>query len=268
MRQEPSITELITLSERLAKAPNLLPRHARTPDEILAIVLAGQELGFGPMASLRQLSLVQGKVTLGADTMLGLMLKAGIQIRWAADGSDGVAELHLARGEMKHVQRFTAADQKQAGLNTDVWRKFPGPMLRARCVSAAARAFAPDVLAGSYLAGELPDDRLEEGVGALDQLAERAPASAATVSPASAKALDAAKAQGFLPKHPIAEDPFLAVDLQIIDDPEALVGWMRSAIERAAGDRAAKETIWEAFCTRCADLEQHPKELLARATAK
>ena len=55
-----SITELITLSERLAKAPNLLPRHARTPDEILALVLAGQELGFGPMASLRNLQLVSG----------------------------------------------------------------------------------------------------------------------------------------------------------------------------------------------------------------
>lgn len=272
MSKENTITELMALAEQLAKAPSLLPKHARTPAEILAIILSGQELGIAPMAALRGLSLVQGKVTLGADAMLGLMIKAGVVATWLQDGSGGEAVLHLRRGESEHTQRFSVEDQKRAGLSTDVWRKFPAPMLRARCVSAAVRAFAPDVLSGGYLFGELPDDRYDESPAAdVASLPERA--SAGSTPPAAAKALASAKAQGFVPKHAIAEDPFVAVDLQCLTSRGALTGWIRSGIERAGADADAKAVVWEAFCQRCADLETcsetgeilAPKEILAEA---
>lgn len=266
-----TVSDLIALSERLAEAPQLLPKHARTPPEILAITLAGQELGYAPMESLRVLQLVSGKVTLTADAMLGRIVKAGIHVRWMRDGSDGEAVLHLRRGEMEHTQRWSEEDRKRAGLNTDTWRKYGPAMLRARCVSAAVRAFCADVLGGAYLPGELPDDRKEEGVGELDALPERA-----TKLPAAGeKALSLAAAQGFVAPHPIAEDPFVAVDLQTLDSRVALVEWLREAIKRAGTDKAAKGVVWEAFCARCADLEHcHasgeilvPKALLAEAQA-
>jgi hypothetical protein len=40
----------------------------------------------------------------------------------------------------------------------DNWQKHPDAMLRARAVSAAGRAYMPDVLAGVYVPGELDDD--------------------------------------------------------------------------------------------------------------
>lgn len=277
MSKEHTIDELIALAERLVLAPNLLPRHARTVPEILAITLAGQELGWAPMASLRNLQMVSGKVTLTADSMLGLVAKAGIGIEWTKDGSTDEAELVLTRGDVSHVQRFTEADRARAGLNTQTWKSYKPAMMRARCVSAAIRAFCPDVLSGAYLPGELPDDRLEEGVGGLDQLSERGPAHLPPYTkPLSAEAkagVAAAKAQGFVPKHAIAEDPFVAVDLQCLTSRGALTGWIRSGIERAGSDADAKAVVWEAFCQRCADLETcsetgeilAPKEILAEA---
>jgi hypothetical protein len=110
-----TVHEVIELAKELVKAPNLLPKHARTVPEILAIVLAGQELSFGPMASLRNFQLVSGKLTMTADTMLAQMVKAGIQIAWEKDGSDGEAVLKLKRGSMTHTQKFSAEDQKRAG---------------------------------------------------------------------------------------------------------------------------------------------------------
>lgn len=260
-----SIEELIQLSERLSRAPNLLPRHARTPDEILAITLAGQELGFGPMAALRNLQVVSGKVTLTADAMLGLVAKAGVLISWVKDGTEGEAVLHLRRGQQEHTQRWTEEDRKAAGLNTATWKSYRPAMLRARCVSAAIRAFCPDVLSGAYVPGELPDDTYEEGPGSLDTLVKRAPATG--LPPEGKKAIEQAKAAGFVPKHPIAEDPFVAVDLECLTSTEALVEWLREAMQRAGQDADAKAVVWHAFSERCAALEFHPKELLALAKA-
>jgi hypothetical protein len=259
------VAELLTISEHLAKAARLLPRHAQSKEDIFAIVLAGDELGMPPMAALRSIQLVSGKVCLTADAMLGQMAKAGILIHWEHDGSDGVAELHLTRGRQKHVQRWTEEDRKKAGLNTDTWKKFPGAMLRARCVSAAVRAFAADVLSGAYLPGELPDDTYEEGVGDLGQLPVRKRAE--RLPEAGAAAVATSMAHGFVAAHPIATDPFVAVDLQTIDSDAALGEWILEAISRAGSDQAAKGVVWEAFSERCAALEKHPKELLAAAKA-
>ena len=48
-------------------------------------------------------------------------------------------------------------DAKRAGLGgKDNWRKYPKAMLRARCISGALRAWAPDAIgAGVYVEGEI-----------------------------------------------------------------------------------------------------------------
>src|SRR3954469_15113282 len=64
------------LCERLTRS-NLLPKHIRSPEAAFAIVLAGREMGIGPMLALRSLNLVEGKVTCAADLLLA---------RFKADG--------------------------------------------------------------------------------------------------------------------------------------------------------------------------------------
>lgn len=154
-----ALSDLFALARALKQAGGLLPPHLRNEGEILAVILAGRELGLGPMVSLRSIHLIKGKVVLAADTQLALMRAAGVKVRWLKDGTDGEAQLELRReGDAPHVSRFTLQMAQQAGLmGNDTWRKHPAAMLRARCVSAAGKAYMPDALAGCYVPGELDD---------------------------------------------------------------------------------------------------------------
>jgi hypothetical protein len=134
----------------------MLPQHFRSEGEIAAAILTGRELGIGPMTSLRSIHLIKGKVGLAADLQLALMIRAGAKISWAHDGSAGLAELHITRpGQATYVSRYTTDDARAAGILSDMYKKHPGPMLRARAISAAGRAYYPDVLAGVYTPEEI-----------------------------------------------------------------------------------------------------------------
>lgn len=154
---------IFKLSEALAGASGFIPAHLRTPGEIAAVVLAGRELGLQPMVSLRSLSMIKGKVVLAADVMLGLMIRSGVKVEWLADGSaaqGNIAKLKLFRpGHEPYTSAFSIEDAQRAGLaSNDNYRKHQGAMLRARAVSAGARAYCPDVLSGCYVPGELEED--------------------------------------------------------------------------------------------------------------
>lgn len=157
------LPQIFRLATALVKAGDFLPRHIRTEGALVAVILAGRELGIAPMASLRSIHLVEGRVTLAADTQLALMVRAGVTYQWLGDGSDGAARLKLVRpGQPEHVQTWTLDMARTAGLlGKDNWKKYPAAMLRARCVSSAARAYMPDILAGVFIPDELEDERPE-----------------------------------------------------------------------------------------------------------
>ena len=151
-----SFDAMYRFSQAASAAGELVPRHIKSPEHALVIIQAGAELGLPPMASLRGVQLIQGKVTLSADTQLALMIKHGARIQWL-ESTPTVAKLQLTReGQEPYVSVFTIEDAKRAGLAGGTnWKKYPQAMLRARAISAAARAYMPDVLAGCYLPGEL-----------------------------------------------------------------------------------------------------------------
>lgn len=150
---------IFQLASALIKAGGFLPTHLRGEGEIVAVVLAGRELGIGPMASIRSIKIVKGNVTLDAALQLGLMIRAGLKYRWLADGSDGkTASIELSReGQEPYVSTFTIAFAERAGLLKDGgnWKSYPQAMLRARAISAAGKAYCPDIMAGIYTAEEL-----------------------------------------------------------------------------------------------------------------
>lgn len=150
---------IFTLAKALKQAAGFLPAHLKTEGEIVAVVLAGQELGIPPMAAVRSIKLIKGNVTLDASMQLALMVRAGCKVQWLEDGTNGVARLQLERpGQAPFVSVFTLEMAKKAGLSGDNWSRHPQAMLRARCVTAAGKAYCPDVLTGVYLPDELPDD--------------------------------------------------------------------------------------------------------------
>jgi hypothetical protein len=139
---------------------------------------------------------------LAAEAMLALILEAGIVIEWL-ESTDKVARLRMRRGGVDHVEVFTIEDARRAGLaGGNVWKSYPKAMLRARCISSAARAFCPDVTRGCYTKGEISE--------ALET--ESAPVVVSS-KPAS---------EPELPAHPMAAE---LAELGDVDSSEALQDW-------------------------------------------
>ena len=147
------------MSSALSKARGFVPdSFIGQPHAILAVVMTASELGIGPMRALRSIHVVKGRPVLSSELMLSLAIERGVRPQWL-EQSDTQAQLKLTRaGFADHVHTFTSEDAKRAGLwGKGNWATYPAAMLRARCLSAAMRAYCPDVLGGAYVEGELDD---------------------------------------------------------------------------------------------------------------
>lgn len=143
---------LMRVADMLGKAGPMLPAHIKSPGEALAVIMAGAELGIPPMASLRGIHLVKGKVGMDYSLMIGLLRRAGYGVQWVAKSGTRCEFLLTYRDGTTHTEVWDVERAKKAGLwgNAGPWTNYPEAMLTARCVSSAARAFAGDVLAGCY----------------------------------------------------------------------------------------------------------------------
>lgn len=148
---------LMRVADMLGKAGPMLPAHIKSPGEALAVIMAGAELGIPPMASLRGIHLVKGKVCMDYSLMIGLLRRAGYGVQWLAKSGTRCELLLTHRDGTTHTEVWDVERAKKAGLwgGPGSWTNYPEAMLTARCTSSAARAFAGDVLAGCYSMDEV-----------------------------------------------------------------------------------------------------------------
>lgn len=178
-----SLADVLRLADTLAQARGgFIPDHFKNSAQVAAVILAGRELGVGPMAALRSFYLVNGKLGMDASFVSGRMLAHGIALEWLRD-DDECASVRLSRAGMPpYTSTFSRADAERAGLwGSATWRKYPRAMLRARAITAGARAYAADAFSGSvYTPDELRggDDRDEQPAQRVQQPAERVEATA------------------------------------------------------------------------------------------
>lgn len=169
------------LSERqqyismLARAGDLLPSHLRggmvkDPNtqqmvqmgnlgKTFLLAETGDMLGIHPIAALSGVHIIEGKPSISANLMGGLVRKAGHKLRVSVSGSfeDGTltATAQLIRSDdpdFTFVVTWTLENARRAGLlpgkpNSN-WQKYPAPMMKARVISEVIREGAPDVLMG------------------------------------------------------------------------------------------------------------------------
>jgi len=156
----PTISDLLEVARRLQPAigTGLVPAHIRTGAEMLAVMLRGRELGLGPMQSLDQLYVVNGRVALQASAMLGLIAASG-KGGWQIEETTAercTVTMWRTDAQVRHTLTFTLDDARRAGLaDKQVWKSYPEAMLRARAISACARIVFPDVICGMYTPEEL-----------------------------------------------------------------------------------------------------------------
>lgn len=136
-----------------------LPDSIRTPEQAVAIMLKGRELGIPSMYALSNIVVIKGKPTCNAELMLALIYRDhGDHAMRVVDSTNERCLIAYRRkgwaDEQEH--QFTAQDAQRAGLmTTDTWKKYTAAMLRARCISAVARMAFPDSIAGMYTPEEL-----------------------------------------------------------------------------------------------------------------
>lgn len=147
-----TLAECRDLAEVLSKS-ELLPKALRgkVPD-VLMTIMAGQEMGLAPMASLRNFHVIEGKPVMGADGMIALVMGSGKAVYFdRIEESDTAVTYETLRVGSKNPRRctWTLAMAKGAALHLkDNWRAYPRAMLAARAKAELARDVYPDVLAG------------------------------------------------------------------------------------------------------------------------
>jgi hypothetical protein len=113
-------------------------------------ILAGQEMGYGPFASVQGIHVIQGRPTLSANLMAAAVKahpKYDYRVRKMEDTAVSIE--FFEKGESLGVSTFTADDARKAGTkNTD---KFPRNMLFARAMSNGVRWYCPDVFNGNVV---------------------------------------------------------------------------------------------------------------------
>lgn len=146
------------------KASGMFPDLKSEAQAVVKIV-AGQEVGFGPMASMQAVQMIQGKPTFSANALSALVkMHPAYNYRVVAHDATVCRIEFFENGELAGVSEFSMEDAQRAGLVGGTnWKKYPKAMLFARALSQGVRWYAPDVTAGSaaYVPEELGGDEPE-----------------------------------------------------------------------------------------------------------
>jgi len=180
-----------TAAHQLASAlvkTTFVPQHFKNNvGDATAAIIAGDELGLSPLASLRAFYVVHGTPALYAKAMVALALSAGHQI-WTEKTTDAEVVVCGRRAGTDNIERaaWTNARAVKAGYTSNKkYSSNPQEMLYAKASAEVAKKIAADVLAG--IGASVEDLELEqtaEPVAAPTKVQRRPrPAAPATPEP-------------------------------------------------------------------------------------
>ena len=162
------IANMTTIANAMAKS-GCLSKSIRNPEQAFVIMLAGRELGVGPMQALRDISIIEGKTCLSAQAILARVHKLRLGVARVITSTAEECEMYFERAddpENRGTVVWALADAVRAGLLTadkngnitggkDNWRKYPRAMLFNRCASEGAKRYFPDASGGLYTVEEM-----------------------------------------------------------------------------------------------------------------
>lgn len=146
LRPQTSLSETVRIGEVMAQSGFF--QDSRQAAQAIVKILAGQEMGFGPFASMTGVHIIQGRPAVGANLMAAAVKGSGRYDYRVKVMTDAVCEIAFFQaGQEIGVSRFTKEDAQKAGTkNMD---KFARNMLFARAMSNGVRWYCPDVFNGS-----------------------------------------------------------------------------------------------------------------------
>ena len=199
-------------------------QDARQAAQAIVKVMAGRELGFGPIASMTGIHIIQGRPAIGADLMAKAVKRSGRYNYRVTELTDEACSIEFFEKAAEAWQsigtsRFTRQDAIKAKTkNLDA---FPRNMLFARAMSNGVKWYCPDALGlTSYTPEEL------EGIESAPIQAPAAPAA-----------------------QPVKGEPFIPDDLkETVTSPPVgpmtpaqLRPWLRESANRFSNDAPLPE---------------------------
>jgi hypothetical protein len=151
------------------KAANAMSKSGYFQDstqqaQAIVKILAGQEMGFGPFASMNGIHIIKGKPGIGANLMAAAVKASGKYDYKIREMTEKNCKIEFFQGkESLGFSEFTIEDARKAGTqNLD---KFPRNMLFARAMSNGVKWYTPDIFLGAtvYTPEELGADTDEDG---------------------------------------------------------------------------------------------------------
>lgn len=185
----------------LAETPFVPKSMYRNPGAVTGAILAGQELGLGPMSALAGIDIIDGTPALRAATLRGLVQAHGHGI-WVEESTETRAIVCGRRRNSQRVERsvWTMDRARKAGLaGKRNWTNHPQSMLVARATAEVARLVAADILLGMpYAVEELTDEPMGDAapgtaLAARKRTAQRKAAPVATDQPPDEAGADVAE---------------------------------------------------------------------------
>ena len=161
------------LARRIHQTPFVPAALRGHPESVLACILTGEELGLGPMTSLRMVNVIEGRPAASAELMRALVLRAGHRIDVVEARQDRVTLAGRRKDTGGHAKvTWTIGDAQRAGLvKNPAWSKYPRSMLLARATSELCRMLFADVIGGLYTPEEqssIEGRAWEPSLGELD----------------------------------------------------------------------------------------------------
>ncbi len=154
-RKDATVWELATIVANSRDFPS-----ARTPEKAAVRMLAGREMGVGPIASVIGIRVEAGRVSMDATLMAGCIKRSGRYDYRVTEQTETNCVVHFfeifnGNREVVGESSFSWDDAKKAKLDTkETWRGYPRNMLFARAVSNGARWYCAGIFGGSVYTHE------------------------------------------------------------------------------------------------------------------
>jgi len=146
-----TIAEIVTLGDIFTKS-GLFPDITSQAQAVVKI-LAGREMGFPPIYSMRKIYIIRGQTVVAAEAM-GSMIKRSRQYNYHTEKLDNQECILQFTDDGKDVycSKYTMEDAQRAEVvkQGSGWVKFPRAMLFARALSQGARIVCPHIIMGAY----------------------------------------------------------------------------------------------------------------------
>lgn len=151
---------LSELAKVVADSHMPLPADSVTWQAIFAKFMLGREFGLGPMLSLHEINIIEGRASLPAVVKVAIVRHRGLGQIEIVESTDVIGSVEVKRPEWSpsRVERvvWTMDDAQRAQLvHKKNWQKYPRAMLIARATDEACKKFFQDIFLG--IAGS-PDE--------------------------------------------------------------------------------------------------------------